>query len=150
MRKKLWFWIFTRNPYANRQPRSLFPVWGIEDEEQFYSLGLFTLSFRENSSSEVWIFEFTWSFPVSFRIFCKHFPYIYIYIPIKRDVGSEYLFYLHFLNMFILCRLCALRNASILSSNNRFKRRKIRWSNQGYFVRSTKSSFLLLSLFFTR
>lgn len=44
---------------ANRQLRSLFPLWEIEDEEQFYSLGLFTLSFRENSSSEAWIFEFT-------------------------------------------------------------------------------------------
>lgn len=35
----------------------------------------------------------------------------YIYISIKRDVPwIEYQFYLHFLNMFILCRLCALRN----------------------------------------
>lgn len=131
----------------------LFPVWGIEDEEQFYSLGLFTLSFRENSSSEAWIFEFTWSFPVSFRIFCKHFLYIHIYTPIKRDIWIEYQFYLHFLNMFILYRLCALWNVAFFVRiiRDRFKRRKILGINRGFFPRSTKFlSLSLILLFFTR
>lgn len=36
----------------NRQLQILFPVRGIEDEEQFYSLDLFALLLRESSSSD--------------------------------------------------------------------------------------------------